>query len=244
MRYCFFVLVLLAFLNGLNAQETTVASEDDDFVELKTKINKASDRLVLDFSYDMLLNTPESFETKGFSRGFNVYFMYDVVLGKSRFSIAPGLGLGTNNYFHNNRITTDSLGTTFGALPEGITGRKNKIGLTYFDIPVEFRFRSKPNAKGDSWKLAAGFKAGIILHSKWKYRGEDFRDGEGFTFGDDVKFKEFDLDNLNLFRYGLTLRGGYGIWNAFIYYSLSDVFEEGRGPRMTPLSFGISINGL
>jgi hypothetical protein len=244
MRNLFFLLFWISTSTVLFAQETTSADESsDDFVELKKKLNKASDRLVLDFSYDMLLNTPSEVQTKGFSRGFNVYFMYDVVLGKSRFSVAPGLGLGMNNYFHQNSIGYDTTGATvFSPLADGVDFKKNKIGLTYFDIPLEFRYRSKPNAKNNSWKLAAGFKAGIILHSKWKYNGDEIR--AGFDETRQVKFKEFNIDNLNRFRYGLTLRGGYGIWNAFVYYSLSDVFSEGNGPRMTPLSFGISINGL
>ena len=254
MRYLLSFLLAVLFSNAAFAQETvttenaTEAKEVEEFQELKSKVNKAKDRVVLDFTYDMLLNTPDSVSTKGFSRGFNVYFMYDVVLGKSRFSVAPGLGLGTNNYFHNNNITSDSLGTYFTKISDNIDSKKNKINLTYVDIPVEFRFRSKPNAKNNSWKLAAGIKAGIIIQSKWKYKGEEIRaeklDNPSFASGSEVKFKEFNIENLNRFRYGLTLRGGYGMWNAFIYYSLSDLFEDGRGPRMTPLSFGISINGL
>jgi hypothetical protein len=244
MRYLIILLLWIPLNTAVFAQEVTSTDESsDDFVELKSTINKASDRVVLDFTYDMLLNTPAEVETKGFSRGFNVYFMYDVVLGKSRFSLAPGLGLGMNNYFHKNSISYDTTGNTvFSALPNGADFKKNKIGLTYFDIPVEFRFRSKPNAKQNSWKLAAGFKAGIILQSKWKYSGDEFR--EGFDPDRQVKFKEFNIDNLNRFRYGVTVRGGYGILNAFVYYSLSDLFTDGGGPRMTPLSFGISINGL
>lgn len=222
---------------------STVVLQDDDkdeMVELKKKLNKSKDRLVMDFSYDMLLNLPDSIKTKGFSRGFNVYFTYDVVLGKSRFSIAPGIGIGTNNYFFKDfyNISSDSLGTYFNKTPNGVSVRKAKIALTYIDIPVELRYRSPLNSKGNSWKLAAGFKAGMMIQNKWKYKGES-----NLNNGEDVKFKTYNIENINKFRYGVLLRGGYGIWNVFAYYQLSDVFND-KGPRMTPLSVGLSINAF
>ncbi|HZH68477.1 MAG TPA: porin family protein [Chitinophagales bacterium] len=236
-KYYFLFLLLTATLT-LSAQESEVnldVEEADEFVEFKKDINESSDRIVIDFSYDMLLNLPDSIKTKGFSRGINVYFTYDIVLGNSRFSIAPGIGFGSNNYFMNYKISSDTAGVYFDEFDKEVKPKKSKIGLTYIDIPVELRFRSKPNKKGTSWKLAAGFKAGYMIQNKWKYKGTDFGMGK--------KFKQFDIEHVNKFRYGVMLRGGYGIWNLFAYYSLSDVFNN-NGPKMTPLSFGISINGL
>lgn len=238
------IFISLVVINTANAQDETVNTTtenktDDEMVELKKKLNKSKDRLVLDFTYDMLLNLPDSIQTKGFSRGFNVYFTYDVVLGKSRFSIAPGVGIGTNNYFFKGHsISSDTLGTYFNKISSDITVKKSKIALTYVDIPVELRYRSKLNSKGNSWKLAAGFKAGLMIQNKWKYKGESFDND-----GQETKFKEYDIENVNKFRYGVMLRGGYGIWNVFAYYQLSDVFND-KGPRMTPLSIGLSINAF
>lgn len=242
-----YLLMLLCLTSSqmLSAQDETVeatstptAEKTEEFTEFKKNINKAKDRLVLDFTYDMALNLPDSIKMKGFSRGFNIYFTYDIVLGKSRFSVAPGLGIGTNNYFHNYSISSDSLGTYFNKIGDDIDVKKTKLALTYVDIPVELRFRSVPNKKGTSWKLAAGFKAGMMIQNKWKYKGEDFSNN-----GQDIKFKTYNIENVNKFRYGVMMRGGYGIWNVFAYYSLSDVFND-KGPRLTPLSIGISINGL
>lgn len=242
-----FIILFFAAMQMVIAEETVTTQpvviqtqdtekvEVDDFIELKKELNKASDRLVFDLSYDMLLNLPDSIKTKGFSRGVNIYFTYDVVLGKSRFSIAPGIGIGSNNYFMKYDISSDSLGTHFNSFPEETRVKKSKMALTYIDIPIELRFRSAPNKKGTSWKLAAGFKGGYMIQSKRKYKGDDFGMGK--------KFKQYSIENVNKFRYGVMVRGGYGIWNLFAYYSLSDVFDS-KGPKMTPLSFGISINGL
>ncbi|MCZ2393900.1 MAG: PorT family protein [Chitinophagales bacterium] len=236
-KYLFLFFTFIATTSAFAQEETTANNETstDDFIELKKSINKSKDRLVVDFSYDMLLNLPDSIKMKGFSRGFNVYFTYDIVIGKSRFSIAPGIGIGNNNYFHKYSVSSDSVGTYFNRYPEGVNVKRSKLALSYADIPVEFRYRSAPNKKGSSWKLAAGIKAGMMIQNKLKYKGDDTGKGE--------KYKTFDIENINKFRYGVMIRGGYGIWNLFAYYSLSDVFNS-KGPKMTPLSFGISINGL
>ena len=238
-----YLLLLFFFATSLQvfAQEETIETTvetTDDFIEFKKNINKSKDRLVIDLSYDMLLNLPDSIKTSGFSRGFNAYFTYDIVLGKSKFSVAPGIGIGNNNYFMNYSLSSDSLGTYFNKISDDIDVKKTKIALSYIDIPLELRYRSTKKKKGSSWKLAAGIKAGMMIQNKWKYKGEDLSNN-----GSEVKFKSYDIENINKFRYGVMMRGGYGMWNVFAYYSLSDVFND-KGPSMTPLSFGISINGL
>jgi hypothetical protein len=40
------------------------------------------------------------------------------------------------------------------------------------------------------------------------------------------------------------IRGGYGPVSLFGYYSIGSAFTAGKGPKMNPIVFGISINGL
>jgi hypothetical protein len=230
---------IISLLFVLSLSFNYLQAQDEEVIQ---KVNKAKDRIVAEFSLDQLIGKPDDFKLSAFSRGFNIYFMYDLVLGKSPISIAPGVGIGTNNYYHRSLITSDSLMTYFTPLDKDEYDiKKNKLGLTYVDIPVELRFRSKPNKKNTSWKLATGFKLGFRIADKWKYKGLDPRSG---TPGEEVKFKEFNVDNLERLRYGVTLRGGYGALNLFVHYYFSDIFESGKGPGFNPISFGISINGL
>jgi len=230
----FFTLATLA----LFAQDTTNLSSmmKETSQKLKEKNTSSRDRIVVDIFFDNWLHNEDSLQTKWYSRGFNAYFMYDILLGKKAlFSVAPGLGVGTNNVFHNSALSVDTNGTELVKRTDDY--KRNKIGLAYVDIPVELRFRSKPNAKNKSFKVALGFKAGILIDSKTKVRKED-------AFGEMKVYKEKRLDNLNLFRYGATFRVGYGPFNLFAFYSLSKLFEKDRGPEITPFSVGFSINGL
>lgn len=208
--------------------------------ETKEKINKASDRIVVELGLENLIGKPDSIKVSGFSRGAGVYFMYDLPLGKSHLSFAPGIGISSSNFYHRSKIVSDSTETYFVPIDKNeFDFKKNKISLTYFDIPVEIRFRSKPNEKGTSWKLAAGFKLGILIQNKWKYKGPDL-EGSGET----VKFKEYNIKNLEKLRYGVSIRGGYGIFNLFAFYNISSLFKQDAGPQLHPITFGIAINGL
>jgi hypothetical protein len=55
------------------------------------------------------------------------------------------------------------------------------------------------------------------------------------------KVKQKDDFNLNRFRYGITGRFGYAWINLFVNYGLSDLFEDGTGPELTPVSAGLAF---
>jgi len=250
MRYRSVVVFSLLFAAfGVYAQEDNSPKVNMEAVkpdeELVKPVNKSQDRIVAEFSFNQLIGKSDSLDIRWHSRGFNIYFMYDQVLGKSPISIAGGFGVGNDNYYMRNRVAFDTATniTHFFPLDKDIYDyKKNKFSLTYIDLPIEIRYRSKPNTKNTSWKLAAGFKLGFHVGDKWKYKGKDPRDG--VTPGEEVKFKEFKVDNVELLRYGVSARGGYGIFNLFVNYYISDIFKEGKGPSGNPITFGIAINGL
>jgi hypothetical protein len=56
------------------------------------------------------------------------------------------------------------------------------------------------------------------------------------------KFKSYEVENLNWFRYGLTARVGYANFYLNFFYSLTPLFQEGRGTEATPISIGIGVS--
>ena len=199
------------------------------------------DRLVMELNWNTWLDNPDSIDLKWYSRGINFYFMYDLPFGTSNFSIAPGIGIGVDNVYHDGRFTYNDSIVSFVKLPDSLDYSKNKLTTTYVDIPLELRFRSNPDGKNNSFKAGIGIKAGMLLSSHTKYVGE----GNSFgTFQEEIKIKEKKVPELARFRYGLTARIGYGPFNLQAFYGLSELFEEGLGPTMKPLSIGISFNGL
>jgi len=218
------------------ATDTLTYTLKETSAAIREKTGGSHDRIVVEFTFDNWIHDEKDLKVKWYSRGFNTYFMYDIQLGKRKvISAAPGLGFGTSSIFTNSAMVEDSTGTQLVKRTDDY--KKNKIGLAYFDIPVELRFRSKPNAKNKSWKVAAGFKAGVLMDGKTKLKQEN-------AAGDMKIYKEKKYDDLNRFRYGVTFRVGYGPFSLIGYYSLASVFDKGNGPNVIPFSAGFAINGL
>jgi hypothetical protein len=62
--------------------------------------------------------------------------------------------------------------------------------------------------------------------------------------GNQQKVKDDKDFNTNPFKVALTARVGYGWLNFFATYSLTPLFESGRGPELYPVSIGMTLLGF
>ncbi len=206
------------------------------FSQSPTESTRKKFSTIIDVFNDFNVNIPDSLSTRFFNPGVNFSGLYDHRFGQSDFSFAFGIGIGTHNFHNNSFVTVDSAGVSsfqrIKTLHPGTDYDKNKISYTYFDIPLEFRLRTKDNIRA-----ALGFKFGFLIDSHTKYKGDDYQFGTNdYLF---VKFK--DVPNIQDVRYGVTARVGWKFINLTAFYSLTNVFENERGPEMYPISVGISL---
>src|SRR5688500_1543945 len=94
---------VLFSITALHAQDDSLRRKKVNEEVIKV-VNKAHDRVVFELGFNQLLNKPDSVIIRWHSRHVNIYFMYDIVLGKSPISIAPGVGVGNDNYYIRNMI--------------------------------------------------------------------------------------------------------------------------------------------
>jgi hypothetical protein len=236
------LIFLIAITGTLNAQipdSTGAADKNSEIVAVNSdEMDPSRDRIIVNLHWDGWLGAPDSLNVKGLSSGIGFHFFYDIPLGESNFSFATGAGLSWSNFYHNGLFSYDTAqNTIFTPFPDSITFNKNKLVINYFEIPVEFRFRTDPR-KGNSFKIAIGFKGGYTLSDHTKYVGEDFLLGSD----DEIKFKTYRSKNLSNLQYGPTFRIGYSKVNLEAYYGLAEIFEEGKGPTGNPLTIGVSFN--
>ncbi len=196
------------------------------------------DRIIFDANFNNWVSAPAGINQGNYSLGFSAYWMKDIPLGKkSNAAFAFGAGFDSHNVHSNGRFITDILpdGSTYTNLvpyPDNYHYRKNKVSFNYIEVPVELRLRtmnkSREERRAFNMRVYLGFKAGWLISDHTKYI-----DAES-------KYKVFYLDNTMDYRYGPTLRIGFNkiAFNAF--YSLTPVFEEGKGVELIPFSVGLS----
>lgn len=239
------LLVLTLFLSILShAQDsgTEAARKAKISAEKARKImNKRQDRIVVNFNFDNWIHQQSNgFATKWYSRGMDIYFTYDMPIKKSFVSFAPGIGYSTSNIYSNSDLREDSLGAHLEPFSNYTANfKKTKISLGYIDIPLELRFRSKPLIDDFRFKVAIGFKFGIKVDGFTKDKRNDLS-----ADGTYKKYIEKGYKDLNQWRMGPTLRVGFGPVSITAYYGVLGIFKKDRGPKVTPFSVGLSINGL
>jgi hypothetical protein len=184
-----------------------------------------------DIFTDIWMNHPPGdVGVRTINQGANVFGMYNYPLGESNFHFAFGLGMGFHNFFTKGPIEDIRADTiVYIPQPDTLKLRKYKLGLTYVDVPLEFRFKSPKK-----FRFAFGFKVGYKLDGKTKYKGER-------PDKENVIVKQKQVLHIENFRFGPTVRIGYDWFSLFAYYQISKVFERNRGPDIYPISVGITL---
>lgn len=199
---------------------------------------KKEDWFAYDLTHNLLLNIPEGFEQSGWSHGHSLSFTDEVIFGTSNLGFAYGVGFTSLNFYSNVGIETDKATgeEVFNYIKPDSTD-VNKFTVQYIHIPVELRFRSNPNAKGDFFRLYIGGKIGVRINSYSRIKSGNYN----------VQYN--DLGSLNRFSYGVYSRIGYSFFSLYAYYGLSNVFEGNTAPASLvsldgalPLCVGISLS--
>jgi hypothetical protein len=230
-------LLFVFFASNVFCQEDLFdeIEEDDD------KDQKMGLAVTLDLFTDIWQNEPDSITFGSVNIGFNYSIQPEFHLGKSNFSFAPGLSIGIHNLNSDAMISRDSNDNSyFSLIPSTYNGKtvdykKNSISMTYLDIPIDLRFK----AENDIF-FSLGFKGGLLIGSSSYYKGDNYMHGRE---DEEIRYTLFNVHNIMSYRYGVTGRIGYKFAHLYVYYSLSNLFEEDKGPvDLYPISFGISLS--
>jgi hypothetical protein len=163
----------------------------------------------------------------------NLRFMERVIgkAGKTRLSASVGLEFSWNNYKFSENVVIgkDSASVTFDPFAASQKKIKSKLTVSWLNVPFMVHY----NSKKSSFHMALGGFAGYRLgsHSKTKFTDD------GVT----KKEKEFTNFYLNSLQYGLRFQFGFYDVDFFAAYNLNSLFSSGRGPALTPISFGITL---
>ena len=209
--------------------------------------NRAADHLMIQYGSDSWTSRPDSVRTGGFSRHFNMYFMFDKPFKTNpKLSVAFGVGIGSSNMFFENTkvdVKSNSFRLPFSAVDSVDHFKKYKVVNIYGEIPIELRYFSDPAHPNKSWKAALGVKVGTLLKSFTK--GKDLvNKAGGSIYGPTYIVKESDKRFFNTTMLALTGRVGYGFMSIDAGYQFNGVLKDGFGATMNKFSIGLTISGL
>ncbi len=245
MKKFFFVGISCLLFTFAFSQENPVSTPAN--TQKITLSNRPNDHLMIQLSSDHWTGMPDSISShqKGFSRGFNAYFMLDKPFRSSpNFSLGFGVGVSTSNMFFKNAnigLSTSSPLLPFSSLDSTNHFKKYKLATTYLEVPLEFRYSSKPLEPNKSFKAALGLKIGTLVNAHTK--GKNLDDKNGNLLNAYIE-KENSKRLINSTRFMATARIGYGIISLFGSYQLSNVLKDGAGPSMKLYQVGLTLSGL
>jgi hypothetical protein len=227
---------------------TSIFAQDEPKPESKKKPNltgRANDHFLLQFGVTNWAGRPDSIKTKGLSRSFNMYFMFDFPFKSNpHFSVGIGAGIGTDNiYFDKTYVGIKDATSTlrFQDVSDTNHFKKYKLTTAILEAPLELRFSSNPASSNKSYKASLGIKVGTLLNVHTK--GKTWQSASGGTllaYTEKQTSKRFYNSN----RFVATARLGYGVFSVFGAYQLNTLFKEGLGPDVRPYTIGLTLSGL
>lgn len=240
MKKILLLLVLVSMFNNVWAQE-----DEKTKVKGSTPSPDFPGALVFEYGLNYLLNQEHPMRTNPWkSATLNVYYIYPVKFGESRFSLNIGFGVGSEKFGFESPVSLlDSSKFTLLKNIEDLprfadvsSVKQTQFVANYLDFPLELRVHSRKDDHKRSWYLAIGGKIGINIDAKTKIKYTEF--GNHKTYKDKYHF------NVNSFRYGVIARIGLGPLNMWYYYSGSQLFRGQKTPNMSNpnmWSFGMSL---
>ncbi|MDB5202342.1 MAG: hypothetical protein JWQ27_1751 [Ferruginibacter sp.] len=237
------IVIALAFAGPAFSQTTTTPTPAPKL----DLANRAGDHFMVQLGSTQWLGAPDSIDSHvgAFNRSANVYLMLDKPFkGNPQLSVAFGVGVSTSNVYFKNMLV--DIGSTKPILPfvnvdTSNRYKKYKLTTAYLEVPIEFRFSSKPLDPSKSLKAALGVKVGTMLNAHTKGKGLEDKNGNSInTFTQKVITRSY----FNGTRLTGTARVGYGNYSLFGAYSFTNLFKDGVAADINVLQVGLTLSGL
>lgn len=187
-----------------------------------------SDRILFDFYTSQWVNKPAVISTE-LSLSFTCSWGRDIQYKKTNFSWFYGLGYDFTKINHNANLKPRS---TFQESPREVGLRVirvpykiNRLTSQYIECPIELRYRTQTK---QPFRFYVGGKVGLMTNARYQ-----LQNGENY--------QRNNISELQKFKYGMTLRVGYGLFNVFAYYGLNGLIHPENQRGVNQLSFGISL---
>jgi len=177
----------------------------------------------MDLNYGRSFN----FQLNLFERQFNII--------SNNLKLVTGFGFDFHSYDLSNRTNLDPDSSfTFGSIDAtaGLKFRKNRLRCTYIQIPLLLEFNTRNNPLR-TFHLAFGIVGQYLVSSRTKQVLEQ----QEYEI---TKVRK-DSYNLSPFAAKAHVNFGYKRWTIYAEYSLTPLFQSGKGVELYPFSAGLRV---
>jgi hypothetical protein len=158
------------------------------------------------------------------------FYELNIGLVKNYVGLVSGMGISFNSYrFENPYTLKKGVQRTEPVLLDYSDLSKTKLAVTYLNVPLLLEFQIPVNHNEGRLFINAGLVGSVKIGSHTKVKHGDIKDKDRSGF------------NINSFNYSSNVRIGYKDISLFAKYSLTSLFEAGKGPELTPFTVGISF---
>jgi hypothetical protein len=246
------VVVLVLLIIGVSFSANAQAQDQESTKPRTVARPNIPGSFIIDFGLNGSFIAPTDWEYGVWgSRTANFYYQYPLRFGRSKFSFNPGIGVSLERWKFDNKYVLRDLPesplvdpieayTLVPGVPTYYPEIKKVMLITnYVDVPLEFRFDTKPEDMARSFNFALGGRIGYLFDSQQKVK---YKENSQWK-----KDKDKQDWGLSMLRYGVYTRIGIGAFNIFGFYNLSPMFRPNMGPdntKMNTFTAGISLNGF
>ncbi len=198
----------------------------------------------IDFGFNLFLDPDYSgyshdFMDNDIARSNSLYFnvvQQNISLQRYRnaIGVVTGIGLHLQSYRIDDNTTiirdaNDRIQPDYLYFDQN---QKSKFSMISLLVPLLLEAQIPINQYENHLYFSAGLFGSVRIHSQTKIK---------YKLDRREKLKVPDHYSLPGFRYGVMARAGYRGINFFATCDLIPLFREGKGPDLTPFTFGITL---
>jgi len=153
---------------------------------------------------------------------------------RNTFGLVTGLGLHLQSYRldDNTTIYKDDNGVIQPQELYYDDNQKSKLSVVSLAVPLLAEFQIPINHYDNRIYFSAGLVGSVRLHNHTKIKYKSLQK---------EKLKVSEDFAIHSFKYSVMVRAGYRWFNVFASYDLVPLFEAGKGPEITPFTFGVTL---
>lgn len=192
------------------------------------------DRLIMDIYHTFWMNMPTEVNHMKFDPGFNVSAIWDFKIKKQPIAVGLGVGISYYTQYSNSLLRYDPVSGNmkYYVLPEDLKYNLLKMNYLSVNVPLEFRYRHSCG-----FKFTVGVRGGWVAEVSQKYKGSD-----PAVPSDTAMYKNLLIKNKMKYNIDIYTRIGWKFVDLYYCFQPTPLFADNKGPKIYPMSLGISLS--